>query len=119
MRQWICRPLRDVAAINGRLDAVQELIERPELVVPLRSALQGEHHHFTLAEADQGSVSELCDGECTLRRSGLVDRDAGPGASARAPEECSRPASARTAARPPEVSAEQVTVTRHCPAQAS
>ncbi len=39
----MCRPLRDIAAINGRLDAVQELIERPELVVPLRSALQGEH----------------------------------------------------------------------------
>ena len=56
MRQWICRPLRDVAAINGRLDAVQELIERPELVVPLRSALQGAHHCSSLAEADQGSV---------------------------------------------------------------
>ena len=71
MRQWICRPLRDVAAIDGRLDAVQELIERPELVVPLRSALQGEYHYFTLAEADQGSVSDLCDKECILaRRSG-------------------------------------------------
>ncbi len=39
----MCRPLRDIAAINGRLDAVQELIERPDLVVPLRAALQGEH----------------------------------------------------------------------------
>lgn len=37
----MCRPLRDAGAINGRLDAVQELAERPELVVPLRSALQG------------------------------------------------------------------------------
>lgn len=42
LRQWMCRPLRDVNAINARLDAVQELIERPELVVPLRSSLQGE-----------------------------------------------------------------------------
>ena len=39
----MCRPLRDIAAINGRLDAVQELIQRQELVFPLRSALQGEH----------------------------------------------------------------------------
>ena len=38
----MCRPLRDVSAINARLDAVQELIGRPELVVPLRSSLQGE-----------------------------------------------------------------------------
>ena len=57
VRQWICRPLRDVAAINGRLDAVQELIKRPELVVPLRSALEGELYHATLAEIDQGSMS--------------------------------------------------------------
>ena len=42
LRQWMCRPLRDVSAINARLDAVQELVERPELVVPLRSSLQGE-----------------------------------------------------------------------------
>ena len=76
MRQWICRPLRDVAAINGRLDAVQELIERPELVVPLRSALQGEHRRPSLAEADEGSVSAkagLSDGKRTSeRRSGDV-----------------------------------------------
>lgn len=43
LRQWMCRPLRDIAAINGRLDAVQELVTRQELVVPLRAALQGEH----------------------------------------------------------------------------
>ena len=76
VRQWICRPLRDVAAINGRLDAVQELIERPELVVPLRSALQGEHCRPRHAEADQGSVSAkvgLSDEICTSeRRSGGV-----------------------------------------------
>jgi DNA mismatch repair ATPase MutS len=38
----MCRPLRDVRAINARLDAVQELLDRPELVVALRSSLQGE-----------------------------------------------------------------------------
>ena len=43
LRQWMCRPLRDIAAINGRLDAVQELVTRQELVVPLRAALQGAH----------------------------------------------------------------------------
>ena len=70
VRQWICRPLRDVAAINGRLDAVQELTERPELVVPLRSALQGELYSLTPSEADQGSVSakaDQSDEKCTLK----------------------------------------------------
>ena len=43
----MCRPLRDIAAIDARLDAVQELIERQDLVVPLRSALQGEDSHLT------------------------------------------------------------------------
>ncbi len=42
----------------------------------------------------------------------MVCRDAGPGASTRAPEECSRPAAARAATGPSEVSTEQVTVTR-------
>ena len=59
VRQWICRPLRDVAAINGRLDAVQELTERPELVVPLRSALQGEPRRPSLAEAVKGPLSAM------------------------------------------------------------
>ena len=41
-------------------------------------------------------------------------RDAGSGASARAPEECSCPAPARAATGPSEVSTEQVTITSHC-----
>ena len=42
----------------------------------------------------------------------MVSRDAGPGASTRPPKECSRPAPARAANGPSEVSTEQVTVAR-------
>ena len=46
-------------------------------------------------------------------------RDAGPGASTRAAEERSCPASPRAAIGPSEVSTEQVTVTRCCLAETS
>ncbi|CAL8460672.1 g202 [Coccomyxa elongata] len=39
LRLWLCRPLRDVGAIEQRLDAVSEIGQRPSLVAPLRAAL--------------------------------------------------------------------------------
>lgn len=42
LRMWLCRPLRDVAGIEARLDAVGELAARSgELAQPLRGALRG------------------------------------------------------------------------------
>jgi DNA mismatch repair ATPase MutS len=42
LRMWLCRPLRDIAAIEARLDAVAELAARgAELAQPLRAALRG------------------------------------------------------------------------------
>lgn len=41
LRRWICRPLQDVAAINRRLDAVDELLARPDLAEAARSTLRG------------------------------------------------------------------------------
>jgi len=41
MRSWILRPLRDVSAIQARLDAIEQLIESPRTIMQLRDALQG------------------------------------------------------------------------------
>ena len=40
LRQWLVRPLRDVSAINARLDVVQELSRDPFLLQSLRDALK-------------------------------------------------------------------------------
>jgi len=40
LRQWLCRPLRSVAAISARLDAVDELLRRPSLAGAVRKALK-------------------------------------------------------------------------------
>ena len=34
LRRWICRPLQDVGAIDRRLDAVENLLQRPDLGGP-------------------------------------------------------------------------------------
>ena len=41
LRRWICRPLQNVAAIDRRLDAVDELLQRPGVASALRAALRG------------------------------------------------------------------------------
>ena len=41
LRRWICRPLQSVAAIDRRLDAVDELLERPGVASAMRAALRG------------------------------------------------------------------------------
>eukprot|EP00884_Botryococcus_braunii_P000476 jgi/Botrbrau1/10429/Bobra.0133s0036.1 len=41
LRQWLCRPLQDVEAINARLDAVDEFAASPDLVGELRRRLKG------------------------------------------------------------------------------
>ena len=40
LRAWLCRPLRSIPAINARLDAVQELSDRPDLIAEFREALR-------------------------------------------------------------------------------
>jgi len=41
LKQWLTHPLLEKAAIEARLDAVQELTERPEVARALRAHLQG------------------------------------------------------------------------------
>jgi DNA mismatch repair protein MutS len=41
LKQWLTHPLLDKALIEARLDAVQELIARPEVMRALRTHLQG------------------------------------------------------------------------------
>jgi len=41
LRRWIVRPLRDVASIRLRLDAIEELIEAPQMLIRLREAVRG------------------------------------------------------------------------------
>ena len=41
LRRWICRPLQDIAAIDRRLDAEDELLERPGVASAVRAALRG------------------------------------------------------------------------------
>jgi len=41
LRQYVCRPLQDIAAIDRRLDAVDELLERPGIASAVRAALRG------------------------------------------------------------------------------
>ena len=41
LRRWLAAPLRNVAAIDARADAVDELSSRPEAAAALRSALRG------------------------------------------------------------------------------
>jgi len=41
LKHWLTHPLLDKAAIESRLDAVEELIARPEILRALRSHLQG------------------------------------------------------------------------------
>jgi len=41
LRRWVCRPLQDIVAINRRLDAVDELLERPGVASAVRAALRG------------------------------------------------------------------------------
>lgn len=40
LRQWLCRPLLDVGAIEQRLDAVYEIVKRPELVTSLLATVR-------------------------------------------------------------------------------
>ncbi|KAK9819817.1 hypothetical protein WJX72_002734 [[Myrmecia] bisecta] len=40
LRQWLCRPLCSLPAIQQRMDAVEELAARPALGSPLRAALR-------------------------------------------------------------------------------
>lgn len=40
LRQWLCRPLRSMPAINDRLDAVEEIASRPGLIAPFRRLLK-------------------------------------------------------------------------------
>ena len=40
LRRWLCRPLRDLASIGVRQDAVAELAARPGLAGPLRGGLR-------------------------------------------------------------------------------
>lgn len=40
LRQWLCRPLRNPADINDRLDAVDEISSNPGLIAPLRRTLK-------------------------------------------------------------------------------
>jgi DNA mismatch repair protein MutS len=41
LREWLLYPLLDPAAIGRRLDAVEELVERPDLRAALRASLDG------------------------------------------------------------------------------
>ncbi|KAL0023612.1 hypothetical protein WJX77_007042 [Trebouxia sp. C0004] len=41
LRQWLCRPLRNIADMNDRLDAVDEIARRGALTGPLRRLLKG------------------------------------------------------------------------------
>ena len=41
LRQWLCRPLRNIPDINDRLDAVDEISSRGALIGPLRGLLKG------------------------------------------------------------------------------
>ncbi len=41
LRQWLCRPLRNIPDINDRLDAVGEIASRGALIGPLRRLLKG------------------------------------------------------------------------------
>ena len=41
LRQWLCRPLRNISDINDRLDAVEEISGRGALIGPLRHLLKG------------------------------------------------------------------------------
>lgn len=40
LRRWICHPLRSVREINYRLDAVEELMARPEIASPILERLR-------------------------------------------------------------------------------
>ena len=40
LRSWLCRPLRSISGINARLDAVEELASKSELVAEFRAALR-------------------------------------------------------------------------------
>lgn len=39
LRLWLCRPLRNIDSINARLDAVDELIQKTQIVSEFRSHL--------------------------------------------------------------------------------
>jgi hypothetical protein len=40
LRGWLCRPLVDIAGIVRRQDAVQEILDRPDLLDPLFAAMR-------------------------------------------------------------------------------
>ncbi|CED82378.1 Mismatch repair ATPase MSH6 (MutS family) [Phaffia rhodozyma] len=40
-RVWLCHPLRDIQAINARLDAVDELMEHPTFITDFRELAKG------------------------------------------------------------------------------
>ena len=41
LKDWLCQPLLDIAAINQRLDAVEELVAKPHIVQKITSAFKG------------------------------------------------------------------------------
>ncbi|GLJ17793.1 hypothetical protein SUGI_0310860 [Cryptomeria japonica] len=62
LRRWICHPLRNVQDINYRLDAVEELISRPEIAVCISERLRKLPDLERLVARIRGSAGTLSAG---------------------------------------------------------